>query len=595
MWYNGAMKQNILFMVLALAASTLAADYPFIVFRLTASPLRKPEFFKATCRVHAKYRGAFDEFWYGGGKPLCRTEVGRAQLKQFEAMRPEIEAAGMRISFQQGLTTGHDYRYIGTPGTQAAAGVYAAEEAEPFPKDAWMVRPNGEVAEGKCLCMRSPAVLDYEYRYAKTVMEEIRPDTYWLDDDLRLGVGKIGCFCPRCIAAFNEQVKGDFTRETLVKRLFEGDELDPVRLEWIRFNEQSLALYGAAARKAADEVQPGCRLALQTVSADCLWNGRDYGPVLRALSGNGRVPSGLRPGHGCYKEDRPLDFLEKALWCARETERSRGLKDVCGTVCYEQETYTRRVLHKSPRTIVTESALALASGCDTLSLYWADGERPERIEDYERFVKTIASARPYFEKLAASTKRTSLGGVARYLGSRAHEQKGASLGDASDLALMRSGIPVTVAEATAAHKVWRLTPKSLAAMTPEETKRLRAAGALELPVDPTPRVSERQAWLDALDRATDGRFPVRVDFVHALRVLPRVDAAGKTDSVTLLNLSMGDTDEFTVRLRNPRGRSATLATPRGEQAAQAAYDASKDELVVTVPNLGGWQICTLFL
>lgn len=595
MWYNGAMKQSILFMALALAASTLAAEYPFIVFRLTGSPLKKPDFFKASCAVHAKYKGAFDEFWYGGAKPLCKTEFGRAQLRQFEAMRPEIEAAGMRISFQQGLTTGHDYKYIGTPGTQAAAGVYAHEEAEPFPDDAWMVRPNGEVAKGKCLCMRSPAVLDYEYRYAKTVMEGIRPDTYWLDDDLRLGVGKIGCFCPRCLAAFNEQVKGTFTREQLVKRLFEGAEVDPIRLEWIKFNEQSLALYGAVVRKAADEVQPGCRLALQTVSADCLWNGRDYGPILRALSADGRVPSGLRPGHGCYKEERPLDFLQKALWCTREAERSRALGKVCGTICYEQETYTRRVLHKSPRTIVTESALALASGCDTLSLYWADGEKPERIEDYERFVKTVASARPYLEKLSASTRRTSLGGVARYLGSRAFEQKGASLGDESDLALMRSGIPVTVAEATAAHKVWRLTAKSLAAMTEEERKKLRAEGALELPVDATPRVSERQAWLDAIDRATGGRFPVRIDFVHALRVLPRVDAAGKTDSVTLLNLSMGDTDEFTVRIRNPRGRQATLADPRGARPAAAAYDAAKDELVVTVPNLGGWQIATVFL
>jgi hypothetical protein len=45
------------------------------------------------------------------------------------------------------------------------------------------------------------------------------------------------------------------------------------------------------------------------------------------------------------------------------------------------------VLHKSPNAIVTEAALALASGCDTVSFYWADGEKPERIEDYERFVK----------------------------------------------------------------------------------------------------------------------------------------------------------------------------------------------------------------
>ncbi len=587
-----ASKMILLVGLASVILTGLAGEYPFIVFRLTWSPNNKPEFFRQSCAVHAKYKGAFDDFWYGGGKPLCKLEFCREDLRTFSVNRPSIEAAGMTLSFQQGLTTIHDYYYVGKAGVPW---VYDPAEAYLFPDDAWMVRPNGEVAKGRCLCPRAPSVLDYEYQYVKEVLRELRPVTFWLDDDLRLGVGKVGCFCPRCVAAFNAKHGLNLTREALAARLFGKTPIDDLREQWITFNEESLALYGAAARRAADEVMPECRLALQTVSADCLLNGRNYGPILQALSGHGRVPSGLRPGHGCYTEDKPYDFLEKAFWCTREAERSRKLGKICGTICYEQETYTRRVFHKSPGAIVTESALALASGCDTLSLYWADGEKPERIEDYERFVKTVASARPYLEKLAASTRRTSLGGVARYLGSRAFEQKGASLGDASDLALMRCGIPVTVAEATAAYKVWRLSPKSLAAMTPEEVRKLRAEGALELPVDPTPRVSERQAWLDAIDRATGGRFPVRVDFVHALRVLPRIDAAGKTDSVTLLNLSMGDTDEFTVRIRNPRGRATTFATPRGEQAAVSVYDAAKDELVVTVPNLGGWQIATVFL
>ena len=573
----------------------MAADYPLIVFRQTSTPVRRAEFFKASCGVHAKYRGAFDEFWFGGGKPLCRIDVCRKVLKEYEALRPFVEGAGMHISYQQGLTLGHNYAYVGVPGTQAAAGVYLAEEAEPFPDDAWMVWPSGEVSKGKCLCPRSPAVLDYEYRFVKAVLEELHPETYWLDDDLRLAVSKTGCFCPRCLTAFNAQIKGSLTREQLVKRLYEGKEIDPIRLEWIKFNEESLANYGRVARKAADEVMPECRLSLQTVGADCLQNGRDYGPILRALSADGRVPAGIRPGHGCYTEKDPFAFLEKALWCTREAERCRRLGKICGTVCYEEETYTRRVLHKSPRTIVTESALALASGCDTLSLYWADGEKPERVEDYERFVKTVAEARPYFERLSASTKRTSLGGVAHYLGAHAFEQKGMSLSEPTDLALMRAGIPVTVAESAAAHKVWRLTSRSLAAMGPEEVTRIRREGAFELPVEPTPLVSTRIQWLDEIDRLTKGRFPVRIDLPHALRVLPRVDAVGKTDSVTLLNLSMGDTDEFTMRIRNPRSRTAVLATPRAEHPAQFVYDAVRDELVVTIPNLGGWQIMTVFL
>ena len=359
--------------------------------------------------------------------------------------------------------------------------------------------------------------------------------------------------------------------------------------------EKMTAAKLTAIEKAADEVMPDCRLSVQTVSADSLWNGRSYEPLLRALSADGRVPAGIRPGHGYYREDRPLDMLEKALWCTREAERCRKLGRLCGTVCYEQETYPRRVMFKSPQAIVTECALALASGCDSLSLYWADGEQPERIEDFERFVKAVGAARPYFDRLSASTKRTALDGVARHLGSHACELKGGTLSDASDLDLMRAGIPVTVAESTAAHKVWRLTEKSLNAMDADEIARVRREGALEIVAEPMPLVSTRTKWLDEIDRLTGGRFPVRIDLPHAFRVLPRVDAEGKTDSVTILNLSVGDTDAFEVRIRNPHSRQALLAGPRGERPASASFDEVGDELRVTIPNLGGWQIVTVFL
>jgi len=126
-------------------AALTAADVVLISMRLVDSPLRKPDFFKASCEVHAKYRGAFDEFWYGGGKPLCRTEFCRADLRKMAELRPWVERAGMALSFQQGLTLGHDYEYIGK------------------------VR--------RCLCPRSPAVLDYVARYVKVVLEELRPAT----------------------------------------------------------------------------------------------------------------------------------------------------------------------------------------------------------------------------------------------------------------------------------------------------------------------------------------------------------------------------------------------------------------------------------
>ncbi len=585
---HGWMVAVVIALVVSASAETQRTEFPlgFITMRLTDNPPRKAEFFKAACEVHAKYRGAFDAFWYGGGKPLCRLEICREDLRKMAELRFWVERAGMALSFQQGLTLGHGYAFVGKTDGPTPAGVYPPEEAEYFPDDAWMVGADGEILSGRCLCPRSPAVLDYAARFARVVLEELKPPSYWLDDDLRLGIGRRACFCDRCVRAFGERVGRTFSREDLVRRLFDGDEVDPLRLDWIRFNEESLAGYGRAVRQAADVVMPDCRLSLQTVSSDCLLNGRDFGPILRELSANGRTPAGIRPGHGFYDETRLDNLVRKAFWCAREAERCRRLGPVCGTVCYEEETYPRHLPSKTPGAIVTECALALASGCDSLSLYWTDGEDPEPIGDYERFVKTVADARPYFERLATVSRHTSLGGVARHPGAHPFEQKGFTLGDESDLVLIWSGIPVTVAEAGASGKVWRMSDRSASAVD----------GAVALDVGSRcPSAAQRMRWLDELDRASGGTFPVRIDRPCALDVLPRVNEEGRVEAVTVLNLSIGDVDALEVRVRRPRGTQAELQGARRPVSSPAVRPgALPDERVVTVPGLSAWEIVTIF-
>lgn len=243
---------------------------------------------------------------------------------------------------------------------------------------------------------------------------------------------------------------------------------------------------------------------------------------------------------------------------------------------------------------MTECALALASGCDSLSLYWYSQSAPEPIEEYDRFVRTLGETRPYFERLAASTRRTRLGGVARFLGSAALETADFDLRDAKDLDLACAGIPVTVAEAMP--NVWYLTAKSRVALT-EADKALLAKG-VEVEVDDIekyPLASRRTKLLDDLDMATGGNFPVRIDAVRPLRILPRVREDGTLDSVTILNLSIGDTDELKVRVRNPASERAFLQGVKlGLSPIALEHGAAANERVAVIPNLSGWQIATIF-
>jgi hypothetical protein len=66
--------------------------------------------------------------------------------------------------------------------------------------------------------------------------------------------------------------------------------------------------------------------------------------------------------------------------------------------------------------------------------------------------------------------------------------------------------------------------------------------------------------------------------------------------VTILNLSIGDTDELKVRVRNPASESAVVQGVKGGPAPIAMErGATENERVVTIPNLAGWQIATVFL
>ena len=611
-----------------------------------------PDVFARLMECHDRHPGACDEFWFATGSRKTVPALER-ECAMFARYRPLCEKAGITLSYQQGLTLGHGESHDGKP----------KPDAPTFPEDAWQMGRDGQRIG--FLCPRSAFVLDYEREYAKTVLRVANPGSFWLDDDLRLGICKPhGCFCPRCIAAFNERTGGHWTREELVARLFSEAPREPLRAAWIDFNAESLAVYATEVRKAADELGSSCRLAYQAVWADTLYTASSYRPLLEALSGPRHKAVGIRPGAGFYTEAEPRGMVAKCLSVAREAERCRDLggprsvaaaasartepgppvgaaisaartepgppigaasavartepgppigaassaartepgPPLVASVCYEQETYPRHVLHKSPGAIMTECALALASGCDSLSLYWFAGEAPEPVEEYDRFLRTLRRARPYFEHLAASTRRTRLGGLARFVGSAAGETPDFDLRDPKDVELACAGVPITVAGPAAC--AWYLTDKSRQEMTEADAAALArpAAGApSHAVVDVSdigkyPLASRRQKLLDDLDTATGGLFPVRIDACRPLRILPRVRHDGRLDSVTILNLSIGCTDEIAVRVRRPVSRMATLqtATMAAPEQVGCTSGATPDEAVVTLPDIGPWQAVTLF-
>lgn len=373
----------------AMGGTEAAGNWPLITVRYDPQVNDQPEYFAKLMDIHREVPGSCDEVW------LCSSSIGmpdslRTEAQQIARLREICRERGIVAGFQQGRTLGHGVGHDG----KGHAGDF------PFSDDVWQIAVDGQRLVG-VLCPRSPEVLAYEREYAKIFAGIGQVASFWLDDDLRLGVYKPqGCFCPRCLAAFNARSGGSWTRAELAEKLNGRNARESVRSAWIAFNEESLALYAAAAREGVEQGNPNCRLGYQAVWADTIYTGRDYRRLLAALSGPDGRRVGIRPGAGYYAEDNPRAMIAKAISVAREAERCRDLGFV-GSVCYEQETYPRRILQKSPGAIVTECTLALASGCDAVSLYWYRGENPEPLDEYRRASRAVAAARPYWERLSA--------------------------------------------------------------------------------------------------------------------------------------------------------------------------------------------------
>ena len=288
----------ILLPVLAVSAADVRTnEWPFIVIRHTSAINAAPDVFARLMECHRRHPGACDEFWFSAGIRMT-PEAAAADAKKFAAFRSLCDEAGIRLSYQQGLTLGHGVSHHGTgkSGEQA------------FPDDAWRVDADG--SRIGLICPRSPFVLAYERDFAKAIIGAAHPDSYWLDDDLRLGARKAqGCFCDRCIAAFNAKTGGSWTRQELTAAIFGKASRHPVRAEWIAFNAESLALYAAVVRGAADELGSPCRLGYQAIWADNIYNGMDFRQILEALSGPKRMPVGIRPGASFYIESEPRGMV----------------------------------------------------------------------------------------------------------------------------------------------------------------------------------------------------------------------------------------------------------------------------------------------
>ena len=213
-------------------------EWPFIVIRHASVANKYPAIFDKILDIAHKYPGACDEVWICAAGYASRDTLLKAvpPLNHYHAKCDEY---GIKLSFQQGITVGHG---TSPEFMKKRPGLF------PFEPDDFMRDQNGTLLPGQ-LCPRSANVQRFAYEYTKTVLEILKPSSYWLDDDLRLGVSKPQeCFCDRCIAEFNRQHNTTYSRKELADRIFGSAIIEPLRGQWAAFNAEAIAIYAAQSR-----------------------------------------------------------------------------------------------------------------------------------------------------------------------------------------------------------------------------------------------------------------------------------------------------------------------------------------------------------
>lgn len=448
-------------------------SFPFLIVRQMCGVHGKHlDFMRELLEINRKYPGSCDEYWMDADTPFCypTLETERPYNEEFREFREECEKAGIAMGFQRCPTLGHCVMKL-SDQTQPTLGTNDMQ-----------IDAQGKLLEG-LLCPTSPNVLEYVYERTKATLEALRPSSFWIDDDLRMGVCKPeGCFCPRCLEQFNAETGGNWTREELAHHLNDqtGD-FEPVRAQWCQFHARNNALVMEAYRRAVDEVMPECRLGWQTTMQTWTYNGLDYTPAYRAMSGPRGCPANIRPGGGYYFEDTEIKtLLGKAFETLVATARAVQYP-LMEQICYEAENYPHTGQLKSARMMMTECAFMLGCGCNSITVYWHDHENREPRANYEHFAKTCAEWRPFLEALADRLPGTMNSGVTQLVGpSQANmPNQGRPTDDWrcygmwNQMAqLWKQGVPMTAPDGASDIRLGILTERQIGGYTDDELRQL---------------------------------------------------------------------------------------------------------------------------
>ena len=367
--------------------------------RLRAPDTSSDEQWSQTFRMIAENPCCCDEVWFSTGIGVPPIKWHEENAARMTRAAEQLRTIGVSFGIQIQATIGH------------ADSISAMELTDGKAWGGWTGRDGTECQH--CNCPRQPAFKDY-IRKMSEFYASCRPSSIWIDDDLRISNhspaspgakahdGWIGCWCDRCIADFNAETGGHWTRETLDKAMTLDSELF---LKWRDFSSRSVVAIAQIIAEVFQRISPQTMLALQH------GNRLDdsFTMMLKTLHEVSGRSVGSRPGGGQYYDVNPNDQVIKSLTA------SRFRKEMCdpewiSVWTTEVESCPRNYGSRSAQSIIVEAFSALMTGMNAVSMLVTHTGH-ETHDLYSRTIlKPIADASPVLKGYAAACDGASPAG-----------------------------------------------------------------------------------------------------------------------------------------------------------------------------------------
>lgn len=543
---------NVLVLAAVLCASTAFGGFPRLMLRLSPGNTETDARWAETLDIIRRAPGCCDDVWFSTGTGVPHLSWHRERAARIARASSELRAMGIGASLQVQATIGH-----GDAPEIAGSLETARGSRKTCPAKAWTGWTGSTGVECvSCNCPRQPGFLDY-YREVAEIYAAARPSAVWIDDDLRpdnhLPATKdslCGCWCATCVAAFNAETGGAWTREALARAMAGDERLAQL---WRAFTVRALVKVAHVIAEAVHRVSPETRVCLQNAcTSDRVELVRALLVELHAVTG---LPTAFRAGGYAYYDLNPNDQVCKSLEVAR-FRKEVGEMGFEVPWCCEIESWPRAYGSRSARSVLVEGFTALMYGLDAISYFTiAGGVEPSEL--YLRtMLKPIADASSFLRDYARACDGT------RPVG---YSSASASVNELCLFAY--EGIPVLPG---VGRSVGTVPPE----MFESDFRQMTSAS-----------VQVRRAKLDAL-----GRSLVVVDSPFVGLVAPREADDGTLKTVALLNTRIDAQGPVGLRLRGLPSSvaSVTWRALRGPSCT-LPVGRSGGEARVVVPEIGPWD------